>query len=322
MDMTTLITQMLVLTIVMAIGFLARRTQVMDAGFSRQLSGLLLRIAIPAMIIASVGEENPFADSGEMLAVLGICTLVNLFMIPLAYCLVWVLRIREQRELYQFMFALSNAGFMGLPIITSVFGSTAGVYAALFLLPNNFLMFGYGMRLFRKAEPFSWKQIFNAPGLRIADRLRHLSVAAEAAAGDPGMCRAAGIDDHALRHAHHRRIAGGYQAERSAQGPFDRPVHASAHVLRPAVLLWHAAAVRHRRDPDPGVRDDERHAGRHQRGHLCQLLRQGYRPVQPHGLRDHAAQRDQRPAVVRIVVRAGLSKKSMAHRSDMPCFFN
>ena len=56
MDMTTLITQMLVLTIVMAIGFLARRTQVMDAGFSRQLSGLLLRIAIPAMIIASVGE--------------------------------------------------------------------------------------------------------------------------------------------------------------------------------------------------------------------------------------------------------------------------
>ncbi|MEI3148335.1 MAG: hypothetical protein V8T10_10630 [Merdibacter sp.] len=34
MDMTTLITQMLVLTIVMAIGFLARRTQVMDAGFS------------------------------------------------------------------------------------------------------------------------------------------------------------------------------------------------------------------------------------------------------------------------------------------------
>ena len=31
MDMTTLITQMLVLTIVMAIGFLARRTQVMDA---------------------------------------------------------------------------------------------------------------------------------------------------------------------------------------------------------------------------------------------------------------------------------------------------
>ena len=84
MDMTTLITQMLVLTIVMAIGFLARRTQVMDAGFSRQLSGLLLRIAIPAMIIASVGEENPFADSGEMLAVLGICTLVNLFMIPLA----------------------------------------------------------------------------------------------------------------------------------------------------------------------------------------------------------------------------------------------
>ena len=155
MDMTTLITQMLVLTIVMAIGFLARRAQVMDARFSRQLSGLLLRIAIPAMIIASVGKENPFADSGEMLAVLGICTLVNLFMIPLAYCLVWVLRIREQRELYQFMFALSNAGFMGLPIITSVFGSTAGVYAALFLLPNNFLMFGYGMRLFRKDEPLS-----------------------------------------------------------------------------------------------------------------------------------------------------------------------
>lgn len=62
MNMTTLFSQMFVLAILMGIGFLARRVQVMDAGFSRQLSDLLLHIAIPAMIIASVGKGDPFAD--------------------------------------------------------------------------------------------------------------------------------------------------------------------------------------------------------------------------------------------------------------------
>lgn len=67
MNMTTLFSQMLVLAILMGIGFLARRVQVMDAGFSRQLSDLLLHIAIPAMIIASVGKGDPFADISDML---------------------------------------------------------------------------------------------------------------------------------------------------------------------------------------------------------------------------------------------------------------
>ena len=84
MNMTTLFSQMFVLAILMGIGFLARRVQVMDAGFSRQLSDLLLHIAIPAMIIASVGKGDPFADISDMLYVLGICTLVNALMVPLA----------------------------------------------------------------------------------------------------------------------------------------------------------------------------------------------------------------------------------------------
>lgn len=163
MNMTTLFSQMFVLAILMGIGFLARRVQVMDAGFSRQLSGLLLHIAIPAMIIASVGKGDPFADISDMLYVLGICTLVNALMVPLAALCVRLLRIREDKATFRFMFALSNAGFMGLPVITSVFGARAGVYAALYLLPNNFLMFGYGARLFQHDEPFSWKRVCNAP---------------------------------------------------------------------------------------------------------------------------------------------------------------
>ena len=56
----------------------------------------------------------------------------------------------------------TNAGFMGLPAIQAILGDQAMLYGALFLLPLNCLMYGYGESLFRKGG-FSLKKFMNGP---------------------------------------------------------------------------------------------------------------------------------------------------------------
>ena len=60
------------------------------------------------------------------------------------------------------MILFTNAGFMGLPAIQAILGDQAMLYGALFLLPLNCLMYGYGESLFRKGG-FSFKKFMNGP---------------------------------------------------------------------------------------------------------------------------------------------------------------
>ena len=60
------------------------------------------------------------------------------------------------------MILFTNAGFMGLPAIQAILGDKAMLYGALFLLPLNCLMYGYGESLFRKGG-FSFKKFMNGP---------------------------------------------------------------------------------------------------------------------------------------------------------------
>lgn len=163
MDLTTILTQMLVLFFLMILGLIAQRFGIMDQTFNARLSNLLIKLAVPCMILASVGRQNPFSDVATLIRVLTVSALVNAAAPFLAHLFVRLLRVKEERNLYQFMFSLTNAGFMGLPVIQSIFGDTAMAYAAIFLLPNNFLAYVYGIRLFQKQVRLKWKQVFNPP---------------------------------------------------------------------------------------------------------------------------------------------------------------
>lgn len=154
---------MVVLFLLMVMGYGAHHLHIMDKDFNARLSNLLIKIAVPCMIIASVGQENPFTDAASLFWVLAVSTLVNLLAPVFAWIFIKLLRFKTDKNAYQFMFSLTNAGFMGLPVIQSIFGDTAMAYAAIFLLPNNLLMFIYGQQLFQKQDKLDLKKIFNAP---------------------------------------------------------------------------------------------------------------------------------------------------------------
>ena len=86
-------------------------------------------------------------------------------LIVLSFLIVKILRIDEdENSSYRLMMIFSNIGFMGLPVIQSIYGQEYMVYAALFQIPFNILLFSYGIKIVKGTSDFNLKSIIN-PGL-------------------------------------------------------------------------------------------------------------------------------------------------------------
>ena len=161
MNITTIITQMTILLCIMIIGFVGAKKNIFNDEVNVYASNILLRIGIPGLIISSVKNGSPFTGN-ELFNVLGIFSIFVIFTGIVSKIIVEVLHIQENKALWQFMILFTNAGFMGLPAIQAILGNQAMLYGALFLLPQNCLMYGYGESLFRKGG-FSLKKFMNGP---------------------------------------------------------------------------------------------------------------------------------------------------------------
>lgn len=159
MNITTIITQMMILLLIMIVGFVGAKKNIFNDEVNVYASNILLKIGIPGLIISSVKNGSPFTGN-ELFNVLIIFSIFVIFTGIVSKIIVEVLHIQENKALWQFMILFTNAGFMGLPAIQAILGNQAMLYGALFLLPLNCLMYGYGESLFRKGG-FSLKKFMN-----------------------------------------------------------------------------------------------------------------------------------------------------------------
>ena len=161
MNITTIVTQMTILLLLMIVGFVGAKKNIFNDEVNVYTSNILLKIGIPGLIISSVKNGSPFTGN-ELFNVLVIFSIFVIFTGIVSKIIVEVLRIKENKALWQFMILFTNSGFMGLPAIQAILGDKAMLYGALFLLPLNCLMYGYGESLFRKGG-FSFKKFMNGP---------------------------------------------------------------------------------------------------------------------------------------------------------------
>ncbi|MDO4159123.1 MAG: AEC family transporter [Prevotellaceae bacterium] len=142
--MENVITQMVILLFLVVAGFVANKCGLMDNDFDRKLSNFVINISCPCLIVASVmGDVLP--DRNMILPLLGVgfCTYILLFFIA------WFLprhfvKNREVQGMYSFMLMFANVGFIGYPIVASIFGNQAIFYASLLNMPNTLFIFVVG----------------------------------------------------------------------------------------------------------------------------------------------------------------------------------
>ena len=148
MDMSAVIQRMIVLFLLLIVGYFANKLGIMDAGFNKRFSGLIINISTPAMILHSVMNSEHLLGNGEVLLLLAIAVLAYAVIIALSFPITMLLGAAPaDRRIYQFMLVFSNTGFMGYPVAQALLGSNAIFYVTIFGIPFNALVYSYGVYL-------------------------------------------------------------------------------------------------------------------------------------------------------------------------------
>ena len=145
-----LLGQMIILFIIMAVGFACEKRGIIDDYSSKKISGIVINVANPALVLSAgmaSGERVPLKDLG-FTALLAVLMFVSLMLI--AEIIPRLLRAPKRRYgTYRVMTVFSNIGFMGFPVIAATYGSTALLYASVFLFPFNLLIYTYGISMIK-----------------------------------------------------------------------------------------------------------------------------------------------------------------------------
>ena len=167
MDIRAVIDQMLVLLILLIVGVIAAKTGVIDRETNRRLTNFTLTIPQTCMILGSVLNVDLGLTPMKILSVMLLgCAMYGLLVV-LGLLVPRICRAKARdRGLYSFMTIFGNTGFMGLPVVGSIFGPTAVFYAALLNIHFNTLAYSLGISLISSTGEkvrIDWKKVVNAP---------------------------------------------------------------------------------------------------------------------------------------------------------------
>lgn len=162
----TAFTQVVILFIIAAVGFVCHKTGIYTEKASRLTTDLLFYIVTPAVIVRSFLsiEYNSGALRGLLLALLG-GTLFHAAAIIFSAVL-FNKGDRENACIFKFASAYGNVGYMALPLAQAVLGAEGVFYCSVIIVPFNILSFTHGVRIMRREkEKISLKGLVLNPGV-------------------------------------------------------------------------------------------------------------------------------------------------------------
>ncbi len=153
---------MVVLFTIVIIGYVLNKKKMMGGDFDKKLSAIVVNVTCPLLILSSVtGDTLP--DRNLILPLMGVGILTYILLTAVAFTVPKIItRDREKQGMVGFALMFANVGFIGYPVVASIFGDTAVFYAALLNMANTFFIFTVGVTLI-KGEGSLHK--FNPKGL-------------------------------------------------------------------------------------------------------------------------------------------------------------
>ncbi len=138
---------MLTLFAIVVVGYIAGKWGYMGGTFDKKLSKVVIDITCPALILSSA-MTGELPDRRYILPLLGISVLTYLLLTGVALLLPRFLTKKKDDEgVIGFAMMFGNVGFMGYPIVASIFGHEAVFYAAVLNVVNTFTVFTVGTML-------------------------------------------------------------------------------------------------------------------------------------------------------------------------------
>lgn len=159
--MPVMITQVVAMFLMMVIGAVLYRGQLVDNAGSKQLSNVALYVATPAVILQSLATTF---DAAKMVA--GAACMALSFIFTLVSAGVARLYFRDRQRAAQLGITISNMGFMGIPLVQSVLGEEYVFYISACMAGQVPLIWSYGIWLISQdTSKISLKKIATNPSI-------------------------------------------------------------------------------------------------------------------------------------------------------------
>lgn len=163
--MNTVIKEIIALFLIIIVGFYAGKKKIIDETISNGLSKILLQISTPLLIISSFSFTFT-SDMAQNIVKAFVYAIIIFIITPLLVKPLFIKIKGGKKDILQFAMVFSNCGFMGFPIVQSVFGNEGVIYASIFNMIFNIFIWTYGVMLFNvKNSPKGMLGLLKNPGI-------------------------------------------------------------------------------------------------------------------------------------------------------------
>lgn len=164
-DNSVIINQVIVLFLLMVIGFYTTKRGILTATIIKGFSSFLLNVSLPFMVITAFHMDF----SPDMLRDAGL-----IFIISTALHLFTLLGSRflfrryppDMQKILRLVMIFSNCGFMGFPIIDSIYGKAGVFFGSIYVVVFNIFLWTAGVTLFTGVKDIrAIKKALKNPGI-------------------------------------------------------------------------------------------------------------------------------------------------------------
>lgn len=141
------------LILMVSVGFFAVKAKIVSENFEKQLTGLIMKIILPCMIVKSMMGAfswDELKHCGQLVVIAVVLWGITFGLAQLVYCL---MDKTPSARIMRFSMMYTNFTFVGIPVIESLYGDTSVFYFVVFLVP-------YRMVYYSSAE-----SLLSPPGL-------------------------------------------------------------------------------------------------------------------------------------------------------------
>lgn len=152
MSITVVLQQMVIIFLLIGIGMILYRRKMLSEEGSKQISGLIINVTNPALLVCSALDDGPKASLRDLGIALAAYAVIFAVLIAVGFLLPYVLRVpKNLHYAYQMLTVFGNVGFIGIPLASAVLGSESLIFVSIFNLLFNLLIYTFGISLLQRA---------------------------------------------------------------------------------------------------------------------------------------------------------------------------
>ncbi len=149
---------MLTLLFAVCVGYFAHKVGRMGGEFDPKFTRLLMQIIMPIFMISKVTNADDLPAGPDIVKIL----LASLLFYALCFGSGWIVaKLLRPPEgdfgAYQYSLSFPNTGFLGLPVVTAIYGGAAVITLVVFNMPAALLNFSLGPIMISNGKPAGHK---------------------------------------------------------------------------------------------------------------------------------------------------------------------